>query len=434
MFHKTLVPFSSSSSPAPSLSSPFFIPQPTSIPLPLGPLQLPSPVPSLVYFNCSQVEREVRMEEALKHSMPGSSLYSGQQRLQQQQQNKVTVNEEWGWAAERGNLLGEEFSVDDLLDLGDYAENYKEAEAAKEVVEEVTAKAEAPEAGNGERADSNNSSPPSTSSTLSFQSLQPRLSEISLPAHDAEELEWVSLVIEGSSSEFSQCPGVAHTTSAPPPHGQTGTPAVAAAQGGSPKSPAVCGFSNEVMVPMKAKRSKRCRSAAAWSVSGPLVFADSSSITTSATSSSASSSCSSSRNTSISCLVYDRHPAAGADQSFLLYDATPPPAKNQRPKKRGRKPKPPATAASGSCERRCSHCGAQKTPQWRAGPLGAKTLCNACGVRFKSGRLLPEYRPACSPTFVNHIHSNSHRKVLEMRRKKEAELLIFPAAPPVPSF
>lgn len=121
------------------------------------------------------------MEEALKHSMPGSSLYSGQQRLQQQQQNKVTVNEEWGWAAERGNLLGEEFSVDDLLDLGDYAENYKEAEAAKEVVEEVTAKAEAPEAGNGERADSNNSSPPSTSSTLSFQSLQPRLSEISLP-------------------------------------------------------------------------------------------------------------------------------------------------------------------------------------------------------------------------------------------------------------
>nr|GMD49139.1 GATA transcription factor 5 [Ipomoea batatas] len=71
--------------------------------------------------------------------------------------------------------------------------------------------------------------------------------------------------------------------------------------------------------------------------------------------------------------------------------------------------------------RRCSHCGVQKTPQWRAGPLGAKTLCNACGVRFKSGRLLPEYRPACSPTFSRELHSNNHRKVLEMRRKKEAE-------------
>ncbi|KAJ0248883.1 FG-GAP repeat-containing protein [Hirschfeldia incana] len=69
--------------------------------------------------------------------------------------------------------------------------------------------------------------------------------------------------------------------------------------------------------------------------------------------------------------------------------------------------------------RRCSHCGVQKTPQWRAGPAGAKTLCNACGVRFKSGRLLPEYRPACSPTFSSELHSNHHREVVEMRQKKE---------------
>ncbi|KAM7530224.1 hypothetical protein LguiB_033634 [Lonicera macranthoides] len=65
--------------------------------------------------------------------------------------------------------------------------------------------------------------------------------------------------------------------------------------------------------------------------------------------------------------------------------------------------------------RRCSHCLSQKTPQWRAGPLGPKTLCNACGVRYKSGRLLPEYRPAKSPSFVSNKHSNSHKKVLEMR-------------------
>ncbi|XP_008805375.2 GATA transcription factor 2-like [Phoenix dactylifera] len=65
--------------------------------------------------------------------------------------------------------------------------------------------------------------------------------------------------------------------------------------------------------------------------------------------------------------------------------------------------------------RRCSHCLSHKTPQWRAGPLGPKTLCNACGVRFKSGRLLPEYRPAKSPTFVSYKHSNSHKKVMEMR-------------------
>jgi hypothetical protein len=65
--------------------------------------------------------------------------------------------------------------------------------------------------------------------------------------------------------------------------------------------------------------------------------------------------------------------------------------------------------------RRCTHCLSQKTPQWRAGPLGPKTLCNACGVRYKSGRLLPEYRPAKSPTFVSYLHSNSHKKVMEMR-------------------
>lgn len=32
-------------------------------------------------------------------------------------------------------------------------------------------------------------------------------------------------------------------------------------------------------------------------------------------------------------------------------------------------------------QRRCTHCGASKTPQWRAGPYGQKTLCNACGVK-----------------------------------------------------
>ncbi|XP_026425160.1 GATA transcription factor 8-like isoform X2 [Papaver somniferum] len=71
----------------------------------------------------------------------------------------------------------------------------------------------------------------------------------------------------------------------------------------------------------------------------------------------------------------------------------------------------------GVAVRKCLHCEITKTPQWRAGPMGPKTLCNACGVRYKSGRLFPEYRPAASPTFVASLHSNSHKKVLEMRVK-----------------
>ncbi|KAL1543367.1 GATA-binding factor 2 [Salvia divinorum] len=76
-------------------------------------------------------------------------------------------------------------------------------------------------------------------------------------------------------------------------------------------------------------------------------------------------------------------------------------------------------AESAEAARRCTHCASEKTPQWRTGPMGPKTLCNACGVRYKSGRLVPEYRPAASPTFVLTQHSNSHRKVLELRRQKD---------------
>lgn len=71
--------------------------------------------------------------------------------------------------------------------------------------------------------------------------------------------------------------------------------------------------------------------------------------------------------------------------------------------------------------RKCLHCASEKTPQWRTGPMGPKTLCNACGVRYKSGRLVAEYRPSASPTFVATEHSNSHRKVLELRRKNEIQ-------------
>ena len=63
--------------------------------------------------------------------------------------------------------------------------------------------------------------------------------------------------------------------------------------------------------------------------------------------------------------------------------------------------------------KRCSHCQTEETPLWRNGPSGPKTLCNACGVRFRSGRLVPGYRPATSPTFDGARHSNYHRRILK---------------------
>ncbi|CAA7026252.1 unnamed protein product [Microthlaspi erraticum] len=101
---------------------------------------------------------------------------------------------------------------------------------------------------------------------------------------------------------------------------------------------------------------------------------------------------------------------------------------SEQPAKKKRKIHPPTTntvcngleaSNSDGIVRKCTHCETTKTPQWREGPNGPKTLCNACGVRYRSGRLLPEYRPASSPTFIPSVHSNSHRKIIEMRRKDD---------------
>lgn len=47
----------------------------------------------------------------------------------------------------------------------------------------------------------------------------------------------------------------------------------------------------------------------------------------------------------------------------------------------------------------CEVCGATQTPQWRRGPLGKRTLCNACGVKWSAGRLHLDKPPAPIPVF-----------------------------------
>ncbi|KAK4764914.1 hypothetical protein SAY86_026004 [Trapa natans] len=129
-------------------------------------------------------------------------------------------------------------------------------------------------------------------------------------------------------------------------------------------------------------------------------------------------------------------PAAFSHHSPIFLREIPPPSKSRSKRSRtapcdwttrllhlapeAPAPKNPSEAPPGLPEpRRCLHCATEKTPQWRTGPMGPKSLCNACGVRYKSGRLVPEYRPAASPTFVSTKHSNSHRKVVELRRQKD---------------
>nr|XP_010919586.1 GATA transcription factor 2 [Elaeis guineensis] len=200
--------------------------------------------------------------------------------------------------------------------------------------------------------------------------------DIYIPSEEAAELEWLSKFVDDS---FSDIPYPTAVTGVVAPAGDAHLRA-------------------EPSVPGRGARSKRSRAptgfaaGAAWSSIPP----------PSQTSPSSSSSSSSSD-------FPPSKPKASAGSS------------NNNNNGRGKKGGGEIGVEGGV--RRCTHCASEKTPQWRTGPLGPKTLCNACGVRYKSGRLVPEYRPAASPTFVLTQHSNSHRKVMELRRQKELLLL-----------
>ncbi|MQL95686.1 hypothetical protein Taro_028352 [Colocasia esculenta] len=243
--------------------------------------------------------------------------------------------------------------------------------------------------------------PPAAAGNLDASA--PHLSSFSddlyIPSEEAAELEWLSKFVDDS---FSDVPFLSS-------HGgvSSGEPVPSSNSGVLGTDPSA------VRARARSKRSRLPATALQHTISTwcspPPFQPQSSSSTTSSASASASSSSSSSE-----------FPPGGA---------------NSKPSKAAACRKKEAVGAAGAegGVRRCTHCSSEKTPQWRTGPLGPKTLCNACGVRYKSGRLVPEYRPAASPTFVLTQHSNSHRKVMELRRQKEHLLRQHAAATTAPS-
>nr|GMC51224.1 GATA transcription factor 12-like [Ipomoea batatas] len=219
--------------------------------------------------------------------------------------------------------------------------------------------------------------------------------EFFVPYEDVAELEWLSNFVEESfSSEDLQklqlISGMKAGNEEESSQSQSQTHHF------QPESNPATTFRPEIAAAVPAKaRSKRSRAAAPCNWTSRLLVSLSPSVDNTATTAPAISSSSESDMTTSS---------SGK--------------KTAAPKK-----KDAAAVAAGMGSngegRKCLHCATDKTPQWRTGPMGPKTLCNACGVRYKSGRLVPEYRPAASPTFVLTKHSNSHRKVLEIRRQKE---------------
>ncbi|XP_043709932.1 GATA transcription factor 5-like [Telopea speciosissima] len=303
---------------------------------------------------------------------------------------------DYPWVANGPTVApGDDLFVDDLLDIpnDDVEEGISQGQEGEKPCASVSSQAE-------ELFHDN-------SNSASFS-----ISELSVPADDVADLEWLSHFVEDSFLEFS----VPYPSSSSPTdktqNGNQNLPEQETERA-SVKPPCFC-FPTPVPCKVRSKRSRT--GGRTWSM-GSLSFTESS-CTYSSSSTSSTTTSSSSSTTSVLTFSESDH------NMDMLYYLGKPPAKKQKKKKKL------VADASGSqhhhqqqqqAPRRCSHCHVQKTPQWRTGPLGAKTLCNACGVRYKSGRLLPEYRPACSPTFSGDIHSNSHRKVLEMRRKKESD-------------
>uniref|UniRef100_A0A2P2L4Z8 GATA transcription factor n=1 Tax=Rhizophora mucronata TaxID=61149 RepID=A0A2P2L4Z8_RHIMU len=288
-----------------------------------------------------------------------------------------------------GVVSTDEFSVDSFFDFSEvdcedcfFQEQDIEEEKEHEEQEEKDSFSDYVSSQDSQdRADDDNNSNSSGFSDSLFAS------ELTVPVDDLVELEWLSQFADDSLSEVPFLY----------PAGQENEPENLAKTGLEPQL--LKGLTNTSClfpswVPAKA-RTKRPRPASRR-------WPDGSPPTESSTSSSSSTP---------SCPVLN-----DTVQTIDLSNGSDEPL-TKEPKKR------PAVQTgemlcSARFQRRCSHCQVQQTPQWRAGPLGAKTLCNACGVRYKSGRLFPEYRPACSPTFSGDIHSNSHRKVIEIRKRK----------------
>ncbi|KAK1303436.1 GATA transcription factor 5 [Acorus calamus] len=303
---------------------------------------------------------------------------------------------------------GEDFSVDELLDFGGFVEEEEEEEEE----EEPELKRRKVEEEREEEVKDCSSISETNSSSITTD-LKEDFEPLSVPTDDIADLEWLSQFVDDSFMEFPSpyppCP-----RPKPETHKTQKSPAQARPTAG----PVAAVFGP---VPARA-RSKRSRSGGlVWSIRNSS-FPETSSATSSSSTTTTSSTSSSS---SFPCLIFTNR----------AHPFSEPPKK----KKQQRKPRLPtawAAAEDGSGGvvggRRCSHCQVQKTPQWRTGPNGLKTLCNACGVRFKSGRLLPEYRPAGSPTFLADVHSNSHRKVLEMRRLKDTTTTAAAGGGPLP--
>ncbi|CAM8994577.1 unnamed protein product [Rhodiola kirilowii] len=80
--------------------------------------------------------------------------------------------------------------------------------------------------------------------------------------------------------------------------------------------------------------------------------------------------------------------------------------------------KSPAMESS-QIRRTCVDCNTTKTPLWRGGPAGPRSLCNACGIRHRKSKraLLASDERSKAKNKLKKKHTNARRceKGLQMR-------------------
>ncbi|XP_028751379.1 putative GATA transcription factor 22 [Neltuma alba] len=70
----------------------------------------------------------------------------------------------------------------------------------------------------------------------------------------------------------------------------------------------------------------------------------------------------------------------------------------------------------------CADCQTTKTPLWRSGPTGPKSLCNACGIRQRKARLAMA-AAASAPVRENKVQKKQEKKPLLKKKKKKKRKL-----------
>ncbi|KAI3985948.1 hypothetical protein MKX01_039030 [Papaver californicum] len=76
-------------------------------------------------------------------------------------------------------------------------------------------------------------------------------------------------------------------------------------------------------------------------------------------------------------------------------------------------------SGSDTTKKSCVDCQTSKTPLWRGGPAGPKSLCNACGIRYrKKRRAILGLKKEESDEIKKEKKDNHHHHKIQINNKK----------------